>query len=108
MAPPLLLQAHCHSVNTARQLCRLSCWGSLTLPTHALINHCVTLHCHTSSPPCPRCRAKAEFPPPVDSRKVDPVIVLQILSGGRIAGELIHVDVLEAPGRTRSGRFGWK
>ena len=30
------------------------------------------------------------------------------LSGGRIAGEIIRVNVLEASGRTRSGRFGWK
>ena len=30
------------------------------------------------------------------------------LSGGRIAGEILRVNVLEAPGRTRSGRFGWK
>ena len=30
------------------------------------------------------------------------------LSGGRIAGEAIQVPVLEAPGQTRIGRFGWK
>ena len=30
------------------------------------------------------------------------------LSGGRIAGEYIEVPVLEAPGQTRVGRFGWK
>jgi len=30
------------------------------------------------------------------------------LSGGRIAGEAIEVPVLEAPGQTRVGRFGWK
>jgi CxxC motif-containing protein (DUF1111 family) len=30
------------------------------------------------------------------------------LSGGRIAGEFIQVPVLEAPGQTRIGRFGWK
>src|SRR4030095_14801198 len=29
-------------------------------------------------------------------------------SGGRIPGEIIKVNILEAPGRTRSGRFGWK
>ncbi len=29
-------------------------------------------------------------------------------SGGRIAGEAIQVPVLEAPGQTRVGRFGWK
>jgi len=31
-----------------------------------------------------------------------------ILSGGMIQGEAIHVPVLEAPGQTRVGRFGWK
>src|SRR5262249_17533455 len=30
------------------------------------------------------------------------------LSGGRIRGEAIEVPVLEAPGQTRVGRFGWK
>jgi CxxC motif-containing protein (DUF1111 family) len=30
------------------------------------------------------------------------------LSGGKIAGEFIQVPVLEAPGQTRIGRFGWK
>ena len=30
------------------------------------------------------------------------------LSGGRIQGEAIQVPVLEAPGQTRVGRFGWK
>jgi CxxC motif-containing protein (DUF1111 family) len=30
------------------------------------------------------------------------------VTGGRIAGELIQVPVLEAPGKTRAGRFGWK
>jgi CxxC motif-containing protein (DUF1111 family) len=30
------------------------------------------------------------------------------LSNGRIHGELIQVPVLEAPGQTRVGRFGWK
>jgi CxxC motif-containing protein (DUF1111 family) len=30
------------------------------------------------------------------------------LSGGRIHGEAIEVPVLEAPGQTRIGRFGWK
>jgi len=30
------------------------------------------------------------------------------LSGGRIQGEAIEVPVLEAPGQTRIGRFGWK
>jgi CxxC motif-containing protein (DUF1111 family) len=30
------------------------------------------------------------------------------LSGGRIHGEWIEVPVLEAPGQTRIGRFGWK
>ncbi|MGB7621280.1 MAG: di-heme oxidoredictase family protein, partial [Terriglobia bacterium] len=29
-------------------------------------------------------------------------------SGGRIAGEVVWVPVLEAPGRKRAGRFGWK
>ena len=29
-------------------------------------------------------------------------------TGGRIAGELIQVPVLEAPGNNRAGRFGWK
>ncbi|MGB7621914.1 MAG: di-heme oxidoredictase family protein, partial [Terriglobia bacterium] len=29
-------------------------------------------------------------------------------SGGRIAGEVVWVPVLEAPGRRRVGRFGWK
>jgi CxxC motif-containing protein (DUF1111 family) len=29
-------------------------------------------------------------------------------SGGRIRGEAIEVPVLEAPGQTRIGRFGWK
>jgi len=29
-------------------------------------------------------------------------------SSGRIAGEFIQVPVLEAPGQTRGGRFGWK
>ncbi|PYX99065.1 MAG: hypothetical protein DMG62_04085 [Acidobacteria bacterium] len=29
-------------------------------------------------------------------------------SGGRIAGEFIQVAVLEAPGKIRGGRFGWK
>ena len=29
-------------------------------------------------------------------------------SGGRIQGEFIQVPVLEAPGRIRGGRFGWK
>jgi CxxC motif-containing protein (DUF1111 family) len=31
-----------------------------------------------------------------------------LLSGGRIQGEAIEVPVLEAPGTTRVGRFGWK
>jgi CxxC motif-containing protein (DUF1111 family) len=30
------------------------------------------------------------------------------LSGGRIHGEAIQVPILEAPGQTRVGRFGWK
>jgi len=30
------------------------------------------------------------------------------LSGGKIAGEAIQVPILEAPGQTRVGRFGWK
>lgn len=30
------------------------------------------------------------------------------LSGGAIAGEAIQVPILEAPGQTRVGRFGWK
>ena len=30
------------------------------------------------------------------------------LSGGKIAGQFIQVPVLEAPGQTRIGRFGWK
>ena len=30
------------------------------------------------------------------------------LSGGKIGGEFIQVPVLEAPGQTRIGRFGWK
>jgi CxxC motif-containing protein (DUF1111 family) len=30
------------------------------------------------------------------------------LTGGRIQGEAIEVAVLEAPGQTRIGRFGWK
>jgi CxxC motif-containing protein (DUF1111 family) len=30
------------------------------------------------------------------------------LSGGRIHGEAIEVPLLEAPGQTRIGRFGWK
>jgi CxxC motif-containing protein (DUF1111 family) len=30
------------------------------------------------------------------------------ISGGRIHGEAIEVPVLEAPGHTRIGRFGWK
>jgi CxxC motif-containing protein (DUF1111 family) len=30
------------------------------------------------------------------------------VSGGRIHGEAIQVPVLEAPGQTRVGRFGWK
>ena len=30
------------------------------------------------------------------------------LSNGKIAGEAIQVPVLEAPGQTRIGRFGWK
>jgi CxxC motif-containing protein (DUF1111 family) len=30
------------------------------------------------------------------------------LSGGMIAGEAIQVPILEAPGQTRVGRFGWK
>lgn len=30
------------------------------------------------------------------------------LSGGRIHGEAIQVAILEAPGQTRVGRFGWK
>ena len=29
-------------------------------------------------------------------------------SGGRIAGELIQVPMLESPGAVRAGRFGWK
>jgi CxxC motif-containing protein (DUF1111 family) len=29
-------------------------------------------------------------------------------TGGRITGEVIRVPVLEAPGQTRVGRFGWK
>lgn len=32
----------------------------------------------------------------------------RIRSRGRIQGEFIQVDVLEAPGSTRIGRFGWK
>ena len=45
---------------------------------------------------------------------IDDSTLLQIaqqqatLSGGRIAGEAIQVPVLEAPGQTRIGRFGWK
>ena len=30
------------------------------------------------------------------------------ISGGRIHGEVIEVSLLEAPGETRVGRFGWK
>jgi CxxC motif-containing protein (DUF1111 family) len=30
------------------------------------------------------------------------------ISGGRIHGEAVEVPVLEAPGQTRIGRFGWK
>ncbi|MBZ5722192.1 MAG: hypothetical protein LAO03_17610 [Acidobacteriia bacterium] len=30
------------------------------------------------------------------------------LSGGKISGEFISVPLLEAPGQTRGGRFGWK
>jgi CxxC motif-containing protein (DUF1111 family) len=30
------------------------------------------------------------------------------MSNGKIHGELIQVPVLEAPGQTRAGRFGWK
>ena len=30
------------------------------------------------------------------------------VSGGRIQGEAVEVPVLEAPGQTRIGRFGWK
>jgi CxxC motif-containing protein (DUF1111 family) len=29
-------------------------------------------------------------------------------SGGKICGQVIHVPLLEAPGETRVGRFGWK
>jgi CxxC motif-containing protein (DUF1111 family) len=30
------------------------------------------------------------------------------LTGGKIAGDVIDVPILEAPGKTRVGRFGWK
>jgi len=29
-------------------------------------------------------------------------------SGGRVAGQLVYADVMEAPGTKRVGRFGWK
>ena len=45
----------------------------------------------------------------IDNTTLAAIAVAQrVVSGGRIAGELIQVPVLEAPGNTRVGRFGWK
>ncbi len=45
----------------------------------------------------------------IDDSTLMTIAVLQpILSNGKIQGEAIEVPVLEAPGQTRIGRFGWK
>ena len=45
----------------------------------------------------------------IDSNTLGAIAVRQfVATGGRIAGQLIQVPVLEAPGRVRVGRFGWK
>src|SRR5580704_10293597 len=45
----------------------------------------------------------------IDDRTLESIAVHQIeLSDGRIHGEAVEVPVLEAPGQSRIGRFGWK
>src|ERR1700754_2018655 len=45
----------------------------------------------------------------IDDSTLQTIAALQpLLSAGRIHGEAIEVPVLEAPGQTRIGRFGWK
>ncbi|MBZ5657581.1 MAG: hypothetical protein LAO56_20130 [Acidobacteriia bacterium] len=45
----------------------------------------------------------------IDDRALQSIAAQQpLLSNGRVHGELIQVMVLEAPGQSRAGRFGWK
>ena len=43
-----------------------------------------------------------------DQTLIDIAARQPILSNGKIAGETVEVPILEAPGSTRIGRFGWK
>ena len=45
----------------------------------------------------------------IDDSTLQAIVQRQLeVSGGRIHGEAVEVPVLEAPGQTRIGRFGWK
>ena len=45
----------------------------------------------------------------IDDSTLQAIALHQLqVSGGRIHGEAVEVPVLEAPGQTRIGRFGWK
>jgi CxxC motif-containing protein (DUF1111 family) len=45
----------------------------------------------------------------IDDRTLQAIAMHQLqVSGGTIHGEAVEVPVLEAPGQTRVGRFGWK
>ena len=45
----------------------------------------------------------------IDDHTLNAIAQRQVeLSGGRIHGEAVEVPVLEAPGQSRIGRFGWK
>jgi CxxC motif-containing protein (DUF1111 family) len=45
----------------------------------------------------------------IDDKTLQAIAEQQIdVTGGRIHGEAVEVPVLEAPGQTRIGRFGWK
>ena len=45
----------------------------------------------------------------IDDSTLQAIAMHQLqVSGGRIHGEAVEVPVLEAPGQTRVGRFGWK
>ena len=45
----------------------------------------------------------------IDDHTLNAIAQHQVeLSGGRIHGEAVEVPVLEAPGQSRIGRFGWK
>ena len=44
----------------------------------------------------------------IDDSTLKAIAQHQLEAGGRIHGEAVEVPVLEAPGQTRIGRFGWK